>query len=149
MINYATTVSSMYVDNTQNLNITNLVIGLEVILTGTDDSSQISANTKIYIRIDPGSDIIQFADLTDEIVSGWINESSFLNDAKVFVEKQIAEKKSNALGLIVNPPWVTYRSDPFYTTIVDTNSFESKSFRAVEIEASVQRVLGRISGGTI
>ena len=159
MINYSITVSSMYTDSS-NPETPNLVTGIHVIVTGTDDVTGITASLGVYNRLSPGGTFVDFENLTPEIVSSWVDSTAMIEHAKVYLEKQIAEKRSNSSEGLVGTPWnvpLTKSIDAVSTSTVTSSftfqdlnsSLNSQAYRNIEMEAAIQRVLTSIAGGTV
>lgn len=96
----------MQTDSTINPDTPDLVTGVHTTLVGIDDITGITASMGVYIRLEAGTTFIGYSELTDEIVSGWITGVSIIEDAKIYIEKQISEKRSNSAEGMTTPPWL-------------------------------------------
>ena len=92
--NYTTTINSMYTLNTPD---PDYVVNVLFTVTGTDGTNTASIDGNCQFTSDQESVFIPYADLTEEIVIGWINANTD-NQANYYanIDGQIES--------IVNPP---------------------------------------------
>jgi hypothetical protein len=121
MINYTQEISTLDIDNS-NPTIPNLIVGVHIILTATDDTDNISSSVGVYIRLEPGQSFIPFDQLTKEIVESWVANSATVENAKPILVRQIEEKRADTAIKLVNPPWVIpTTSVPLNVSVESTN----------------------------
>ena len=91
---YTTTITSMYTVNTPN---PDYVVNVLFTVSGTDGTHTASIDGNIQFTSEQESTFIPYADLTETIVLGWINEATN-NQANYYanIDGQIAS--------MVNPP---------------------------------------------
>ena len=94
MTTYSTTITSMYTLNDPS---PDYVVNVLFTVTGTDGTNTASIDGNCQFTSDQESVFIPYANLTEEIVLGWINEATD-NQANYYtnIDGQIAS--------IVNPP---------------------------------------------
>lgn len=104
MINYTHEITNLDIDNTTST--PNLVKGVHVVLTATDDTDNVSSSIGIYIGLQPSQTFVPFENLTKETVESWIKDSSVIENAKSLLVKQIEDKRATAVIKTAAPPWV-------------------------------------------
>ena len=94
MITYTTTINSMYTLNTPD---PDYVVNVLFTVSGTDGTNTASIDGNCQFDSEQESTFIPYADLTEEMVIGWINAATD-NQANYYanIDGQIAS--------IVNPP---------------------------------------------
>ena len=104
MINYKHEITTLDVDNSNPLT-PNLIVGVQVALTATDDTDNISSTVGIYIRLEPSQSFIPIEQLTKEIVESWIADNPMIENAKPRLIEQIESIRTASGIKVITPPW--------------------------------------------
>lgn len=121
MINYIQEITALDVNNS-NDSTPNLISGIHLILTATDDLDNISSSIGIYIPIEPSENFIPFETLPKETVESWIANNDKIENAKRIVAEQITHIRADAAVKSVSPPWAPV------APLTEPASFESIPF---------------------
>lgn len=119
MINYTYEITNLDVDNTTST--PNLIKGVHVVLTATDDTDGVSDSIGIYIGLQPSETFVPFENMTKEIVESWIKDSSVIENAKPLLVKKIEDKRAAAVVKTAAPPWIVPVATVPRASVVDTN----------------------------